>query len=100
MAEYLAFGAVLNAKTFFDLVFVCLAIETRSHDSVLLIRARVGDPWDGVGNSLLPPGDGKEELVLHSDPNAPHQGFAGNVVHETQAVAHVDPARRKVGTSL
>ena len=87
-------------KTFFDLVFVCLATETRSHDSVLLIRAGVGDPRDGVGNSLLPPRNGKEELVLHSDPNAPHHSFAGNVVHETQVVAHVDPARRKVRTSL
>ena len=46
MAEYLAFGALLNAKTFFDLVFVCLATETGSHDSILLIRARVGHPWD------------------------------------------------------
>ena len=99
MAEYLAFGAVLNENIHsLTCFFVRLASEAQLHDSVLLIRAVVWDPWDGVGNSLLPPGNGKEELVLHPDPNAPHHSFAGNVVHETQAVAHVDPWRRKVGT--
>ena len=93
MAEYLAFGVVTNVKRQ-DLVSV--EVWAGSHDSVLLVGARVGDPWDRVGHGLLPPGDGEEELVLHSDPDAPHQGFAGKVVHETQAVAHVDPMRRKV----
>ena len=93
MAEYLAFGVVTNVKRQ-DLVSV--EVWAGSHDSVLLVGARVGDPWDRVGHGLLPPGDGEEELVLHSDPDAPHQGFAGHVVHETQAVAHVYPAKEKV----
>ena len=36
------------------------------------------------------PGNGKEELVLHPDPDAPHDRLAGHVVHEPEPVLDVD----------
>ena len=69
-----------------------LVLSFALENLIFNIWSWIWDPWDGVGDGCLPPRYGEKELIVHSNPNAPHDGLTGHIIHEAQTIPHIDPA--------